>query len=68
MTTSYFSSTPAGSNFGLKRGTGGGNEGRTRKSREEVENSVKTGIFFSSSNRREGHALQGAGNAFIPMP
>jgi hypothetical protein len=44
MTTSYFSSVPFGSNFGVRRGTGGANDGRTRKSREEVEYSVKTGM------------------------
>lgn len=44
MTTSYFSSDPVGSNFGLRRGTGGAKEGRTRRSREDMEYSVKTGI------------------------
>ena len=45
ITTSYFSSPAFDSKVGLKRGTGGANNGRTRRSREEVENSVKTGIF-----------------------
>jgi hypothetical protein len=44
MTTSYFSSVPFGSNFGVRRGIGGANEGRTRESREELEYSVKTGM------------------------
>ena len=47
ITTSYFSSEPFGSNLGLRRGTGGANEGRTRKSRDEVEYSVKTGILLN---------------------
>jgi hypothetical protein len=46
ITTSYFSSEPFGSNLGLRRGTGGANEGSTRKSRDEVEYSVKTGILL----------------------
>jgi hypothetical protein len=45
MTTSYFSSVPLDSNLGVSRGTGGANDGRTRRSRDEVEYSVKTGIF-----------------------
>jgi hypothetical protein len=52
ITTSYFSSGPLGSNFGLKRGTGGANEGRTRRSREEVEYSVKTGIWLVVFERK----------------
>jgi hypothetical protein len=51
MTTSYFSSVPLGSNFGERRGKGGANEGRTRKSREEVEYSVKTGIVKGRFSR-----------------
>lgn len=45
INTSYFSSLPAGSNLGARRGRGGEKEGRTRRSREEVEYSVKTGIL-----------------------
>lgn len=44
MTTSYFSSGPCGSNFGVRRGRGVAKEGRTRRSRDFVEYSVKTGI------------------------
>jgi len=44
MTTSYFSSDPTGSNFGLRRGRGVAKDGSTRKSRDDVEYSVKTGI------------------------
>jgi hypothetical protein len=45
MTTSYFSSGP-GSNFGVRRGRGVAKEGRTRRSRDLVEYSVKTGMAF----------------------
>jgi hypothetical protein len=44
ITSSYLSLAPACSNFGLRRGTGGANDGRTRRSWEEVEYSVNTGI------------------------
>jgi hypothetical protein len=44
ITTSYRSLAPVCSRFGLRRGTGGANDGRTRRSREEVEYSVNTGI------------------------
>lgn len=47
ITTSYFSSVPVGMNCGLRRGMGGEKDGRTRRSREEVEYSVKTGIVYS---------------------
>lgn len=46
MTTSYFSSGPCGSNFGVRRGRGVAKEGRTRRSRDLVEYSVKTGMAF----------------------
>lgn len=44
ITTSYFPSVTVGLNSGLNRGRGGANEGRTRKSRDDVAYSVKTGI------------------------
>jgi hypothetical protein len=46
MTTSYFSSVSSDSKVGVRRGKGGAKEGRTRRSREDVEYSVKTGIFL----------------------
>lgn len=48
MTTSYFSSVPPGSNFGVRRGRGGANEERTRRSRDEKLVSVKSGIVLES--------------------
>ena len=48
-TTSYLSSVSSPrSNFGDNRGSGGANRGRTLRSRDEDECSVKTGIFFFS--------------------
>jgi hypothetical protein len=67
ITTSYFSSGPFGSKVGLRRGTGGANDGSTRKSREEVENSVNTGIFDAQleCRRRTRQYIQ---TADIPKP
>lgn len=46
-TTSYFSSSLSSRlNGGASRGSGGANDGRTLKSRDEEECSVKTGIAF----------------------
>jgi hypothetical protein len=54
ITTSYFSSAPEGSNFGVSRGRGGAKERATRRSRDEVECSVKTGIFSEDLEEQEG--------------
>ena len=44
MTISYFSSDPVGSNFGLRRGTGGAKEGRHVDHGRKWNILVKTGI------------------------
>jgi hypothetical protein len=63
ITTSYFSSAPEGSNFGVRRGRGGAKERATRRSRDEVECSVKTGIFSEDLDKQEGEeTAYAAGN------
>ena len=51
INTSYFSSLPTGSKLGVRRGRGEAKEGRTRKSREDVEYSVNTGMIADLRNR-----------------
>jgi hypothetical protein len=63
ITTSYFSSAPEGSNFGVRRGRGGAKERATRRSRDEVECSVKTGIFSEDLEKQGGkETAYAAGN------
>jgi hypothetical protein len=63
ITTSYFSSAPEGSNFGFRRGRGGAKERATRRSRDKVECSVKTGIFSEDFGKQGGkETAYAAGN------
>jgi len=56
MTTSYLSpKLPSGENGGVNRGSGGAKDGRTRRSREEEEYSVKTGILMRDKHVEGGN-------------
>lgn len=44
MSTSYFSASLLTDGFGERRGSGGANEGNTRRSRDAAAYSVKTGM------------------------